>query len=266
MRHKEQTISLEQACLPSRCVLQGEAVPLRDGETVLPWTQEPWIQASALPVRRFGSLIGVLLVDSEIAPEQSQTMEELAEVFSLSLDRVSEIYRTRQALAKFEELAIKAIEKLSGQRRGHTSAVCQLAADLAEFLDLSAQARKRLWSAALYHDVGQVLLEDQGRLAQELEHAEAGGQFLQQTELYSELAPLVSYHHRDFQEHPSLTLEQGILGLAEGFEEFLDSQTHLAFQAKLAIFFQEKSKSYHPEVVDALAGLIDSGRLDRLKN
>lgn len=260
----QQSCRLDEACLASRCALEGKTVSAHDQEGLLPWEPDA-SEAMAFPLIQHGTMVGVWLAPQGLAPESRSEAEELLETTALLLSGLRELDLTRCALVKFQELAVVATETVSDSEMGHTAQVCQLAADLGEFLDLSAQSRRRLWSAALYHDTGKVLLRESGSLDREMQHPEASAKFLQQTELYSDLAPLVAAHHRAYDAERPVTLEQGVLALAEDLVEFLKVQESLAFEASMAIFFQQNCRNHHPDVVDALAGLIDSGRLDRLR-
>lgn len=247
LRRQQEQLPLDNASLAGQCALDGD-VCRRDGHM-------------ALPVRRFGSLAGVLVVSEG----PLEDLEALAEVFALVMEPLLELDRVRQSLSGFQQLSATAVESLPDCHTGHIGSVCQLTAELAEYLDISQQARQRLWTAAQFHDLGKLILH--GRPPAEIEHRhpEAGADFLDQTGASSELVALVRSHHQSYDEAGELTIEQCILILAEAFEEFMVLNQHVDFQRKVSIFFQEKVRFHHPDVLDALAGLLDSGRLDRLR-
>lgn len=267
-RH-ETRLSLEENTLAGRCAMAGSS--LNEANKPVLASGKSWPNVTATPVRRFGSLIGVLLTGSQAsAPPE---IGELVETFALLAEPFSELDRARQALGQFQNMTVAAVEATKAVPDGHVAGICQLTADLAEYLDLSPQAKRRLWSAALYHDVGSLLLHREGSAEASRTHPKAGAQFLEATGVYRELAPFVATHHErhDGTGYPeglkgdALSIDQWVLCLAEDFQEFWELNPHLGFEVKLGIFFQEKASAHHPDVLDALAGLVDSGRLDRLR-
>lgn len=259
LRRNGEKVAMDNESLAGKCALAGEAQQ-SDGSL-------------ALPVRRFGSLMGILVVNGGNGEIPRAELEELGEGFALMSDTLEELDHARQALSQFQDLQVTAVEGLPEEYSGHVTSVCQLTADLAEYLDLSAQARRRLWSAALYHDVGKLLMQGRSKPEVDRGHAEEGAKFLSNSGTYASLADLVRHHHElyDGSGFPQglrgdqLSVEHWVLVLAEAFEDFLALNPHLGFEAKIGIFFKEKGRGHHPDVLDALAGLIDSGRLDRLR-
>ena len=258
LRCQNQRIPLDNETLAGRCALEAE-IRRENGQI-------------ALPVWRFGSLAGVLVVSGGPDELPLAELEALADGFALVIELQLELDRLRKSLTGFQELSVTAVENLPDCYTGHIAAVCQLTADLADYLDLSQQARERLWNAAQYHDVGRLIL--QGSLPAEIEHrhAEAGADFLERGGWSSDLVTLVRTHHERFDgtgplglKGDQLSIEQHILTLAEAFEDFLALNPHVEFKTKVGIFFQEKGRFHHPDVLDSLAGLVDSGRLDRLR-
>jgi putative nucleotidyltransferase with HDIG domain len=257
--HCEQ-LPLDNATLAGRCALDGEV------------QREEAPPQVAVPVRRFGSLAGVLVVQGGTGHPPLDELLQLAEGFALVMEPQRELDRARQALSGFQELAVAAVESLPECYTGHSAAVCQLTADLAEYLDLSQQARQRLWNAALYHDIGKLLLHGTLPAEMELRHAEAGADFLEQKAALTDVAALVRTHHERYDgtgpaglSGEQCSTEQYILILAEAFDEFLSLNPHVDFGVKVGVFMKEKGRFHHPDVLDSLAGLIESGRLDRLR-
>jgi len=270
LRRKGHQRGLDDDCLESRCLLQG-AVQTAE-QSAFEGSTRTWPRVVALPVRRFGSLLGVLVVGGAQEPRADE-LERLGEAYAMVAAPLAELFRSRQALSQFQELAVAAVESLDGVRSGHVAAVCQLTADLADYLDFSPQARRRLWNAALFHDLGRPLLRRLGNAEMDRTHPRSGADFLAASDLYSDLAPLVATHHERYDGSgfpdglagDQLTADQWVLGLAEDLDEFNELNQHLGFEVRMGIFFHEKARGHHPEVLDALAGLIDSGRLDRLR-
>lgn len=249
LKRNGESLPLDTVSLGGQCALSGQVVASPDGKE------------TATPVHRMGTLLGVLLSPS------GADLLPLCAVFGLVHPEVQGRDELRQAVSAFQDLCVTSVEAMSS-RRGHVAAVCKLAVDLAEFLDLSAQERRELSQAGLYHDLGKLILCDRGPTEVESRHAQAGAEFLQKSALLAPLASLVAHHHERYDgsgpngvSGDALSLSHWVLSAAEAFQEFSEQQAALELPNRVALFFQQRSTSHHPDVMDALAGLVDSGRL-----
>lgn len=243
-----ETLAVEAGSLPGQCAMYCE--PVQEGGK------------AAVPLTRFGSLVGVLV-------SQGGPFEELQELGRLA-GLVYEQVRSREEAAAYQassqELLARAADKLAPGGHGHVERVARVATELASLMDLSPQSRQEIWDAAHYHDVGWLVLE--GRPYEEIvqEHGQAGADFLAASQALVHLVPLVENHHRryDSPDRERVPMEAWVLALAEDLDEFWSTRKSAGFRANTGAFYKERAPGHHPEVVDALSGLIDSGKLEEI--
>ncbi len=235
-------LRVDSSTLQGTCALYCEPVERPEG--------------SAWPVTRFGSLIGVLSAD------QGQ-LEELAGAAGLMFEPVRIREEAATCLAALQGLLTAAVDRVAPGSTGHVARVARLALELGSMLDLSPQARQDLWDAAHFHDVGWLLLQHQSYEEQLSGHAEAGATFLEQTEALRLLSPLVEAHHQSYPAGKPVAVEAWILALAEELDEIF-SEHPGSLEEMTRDFYSKHARRHHPEVVDALSSVIDSGRLQEL--
>lgn len=235
---------VDETSLVGRCALYCESV--REASSV------------AVPVARFGSLLGVLRAENG-APE---ILEEYAVLVGLVHDLVRTRDEVRSLLSGTLELLVRATDLVVPQGAGHVERVARLSTKLASMMDLSAQSRQEVWDAAYYHDIGWLLLE--GSADAETLHASRGADFLETTGSLRRLAPLVAAHHLPYSEELRVPLEAWVLAMAEDVDEYFAARREQDYLDVTRAFLSERARLHHPEVVDALRGLFDSGRLARM--
>jgi hypothetical protein len=213
----------------------------------------------AVPVTHFGSLVGVL--EAQSAPG---ALEELAPLVGLVYDAVRSQEEERSMLATTQELLVQATDRALPEGSGHVERVAQLATRIAGLIDLSEQSQQELWDAAYYHDLGCLPLQGKAFDVIRAQHAEVGARLLEASGALSHLAPLVASHHlrySDTKNPERIPLEAWVLALAEDLDEFLTERRYQGWEESTREFYQERAPGHHPDVVDALSGLIDSGSL-----
>ncbi len=235
-------LGVDSSTLQGTCALYCEPVERPEG--------------CAWPVTRFGSLIGVL------SAAHGQ-LGELAGAVGLMYEPVRIREEAATCLAALQSLLTAAVDRVAPGSTGHVARVARLALELGSMLDLSPQARQDLWDAAHFHDVGWLLLQHQSYEEQLAGHTEAGAGFLEQTEALRLLSPLVENHHQSYPASKPVAMEAWILALAEDLDE-LFSEHPGTLEEKTRNFYSRNVGKHHPEVVDALSSLIDSGRIKEL--
>ena len=130
--------------------------------------------------------------------EDGPSKEEMVE----SYDKLYQEYiRTLEALTG-------ALDKRDGIDSGHSRRVANLAAPLAEIMGVSHEEREHIKLAALLHDVGKVLLNDQilskpGKLTDQeyyfiRQHPEMGQGIVGEVEFLKETTLYIRHHHERF--------------------------------------------------------------------
>ncbi|MFH0802329.1 MAG: HD domain-containing protein [bacterium] len=248
-----------------RCILT--AGPALDNEAGAEHANQ-----AAFPLVLHGRITGLIAAfDSPggFDAEKVALLAETARVLSLAADFFRDRINLDCLARQDRELCIRATDVLSPQGEGHVLRVARIAAGMAVKLDFSSTARERLWTAALYHDVGKIFL--QGRQPWEIDrlHPGEGRAFLEACGIFREAAPLVEAHHercdgtgfpRGLSEE-DLPLGAWVLSLAEAMEEFIREKRGHAISGILQSFYTLKGESHHPLALEALTALIDSGNL-----
>lgn len=235
---------VDETSLVGRCALYCESVA-EEGQL-------------AVPVERFGSLVGVLRADGASQAD----MEEFAVLVGLVHDLVSTRDEQRSLVSGTLDLLVRATDLVVPEGSGHVERVARLSTKLTNMMDLSSQSRQEVWDAAYYHDIGYLLMEGSEQ-ADEL-HATRGSDFLETTGSLRHLAPLVAAHHAVYCEDTRVPLEAWVLNMAEDVDGFFTTRREADYGEVTREFLASRASRHHPEVLDALRGLIDSGRLARM--
>ncbi len=225
----------------------------------------------SFPVLHWGSLIAVVLLEFDVEPDASTKAAicEAVDVLGVVGNSVLERERTAEFVLRTQELLVHAVEAQGKQ--GHVGRVSRVATALASMLDCSAQARAELMQAAQYHDVGLLAFPEPKSAAAVREHSQRGARLLECHPNLASVASLVEAHHEKYDgsgfpvghKNDELPLEAWILALTEDLVESWESAEG-SFEERVRIFFHSGARHHHPDAVDALCGLVDSGKLQNL--
>jgi hypothetical protein len=252
-----EVLEMDQRSLPGKCALLREQA--REDETL------------CVPVRHFGQLVGVLMVIADENTEMPSEVHDLLRVVGQVQEHVVIGEESRIYTERSRDLMVQAVEAL-GSGADHVKRVARLCTELAKLLDLSVQLKYDLFQAAQYHDVGLLALQSKSIDDAQRAHATAGAEFLRSARNLRHLAPFVEAHHERYDgtgfpkghAGDDLPIDCWVMPLAEHLDEFWQRSPHTDYRDKLKAFFQTEVAHHHPEVVDALCGLADSGRLEEI--
>ncbi|MGE0492411.1 MAG: HD-GYP domain-containing protein [Vulcanimicrobiota bacterium] len=267
LRRLGQEFGVDEQTQPGCCALYREVI---EGPGALPDDQQT-VHLS-VPVRHFGELVGVFSVASSGNGALKPHLIELARVAGVVCENVRQRQESAAYLDRSRDLLVRAVEAVSKEGTGHVGRVVRLSSELANLLDLSAQSRADLFAAAHYHDIGMLMVPSHSGFEAERAHPRAAAEFLAASNALRDLAPLVLAHHErydgtgfpDGKSGDDVPIEGWILALAEDLDEFWQASYKTDFRENLADFFARRVAGHHPDVVDALCGLADSGRLAAL--
>jgi diguanylate cyclase (GGDEF)-like protein/putative nucleotidyltransferase with HDIG domain len=178
--------------------------------------------------------------------EEARRMHEDAELMALLEKEVQQDAMQREGVTlehlretytlKIVSSLTSVLERRDEQMRGHAHRVSNLATAIAQQMRLNGKQVFQITMAALLHDVGKVampdaLLQKTGRLSsseQALieEHTALGAQILEANPFSSDLAPVVRYHHEQwdgsgYPEHlvgEHIPLAARIIAVAEAYD------------------------------------------------
>ncbi|MCK8824924.1 HD-GYP domain-containing protein [Fuchsiella alkaliacetigena] len=167
-----------------------------------------------------------------------------------------------------------AMDLISSTVNGHHQRVAYIAGKLAEELKIPKRKREHLILASALHDVGALSLQERlDTLNFELDvsdslglskHAILGYQLIDEFEPFVEIAPLVLYHHVDWEKGAGsefrgeqIPWESHILHLADRIDVLIKSEAGILGQVDriCAKIVEEAGNKFVPEIVEAFTGL-----------
>lgn len=235
----------------------------------LPWPDELPCKVGyrlAQPVFHWGSLTGVLCLGFDQRPEALERFSEVERAVGILGDRVAHKEQSDRFMARCMEFLVQAVEARVKDK--HVDRCCKLTAKLAHMLDCSPQVRSHLMEAAQCHDIGLLSFADPTSAEALREHPRVAATLLRLRPEMTEVAALVAHHHERYdgsgtpegKRGDELPLECWVLSLVEDFVEQWEASLS-SYDSKVREFFSERAKHHHPDVVDALCGLVDSDQL-----
>ncbi|MCA9777669.1 MAG: HD domain-containing protein [Candidatus Eremiobacteraeota bacterium] len=266
--HRDEVLELGQEHQPGACALSLRMID----DQSLEWPESLSVRGDyrmALPIFNWGSLSAVVCLSFEAKPP---SLEGLA-VVEKALGSIGEKVRNQDRISQFvdrsKELWVQAIEAQG--KKGHVERILRLSSALAEMLDLSAQVQAELVQAAQYHDIGQLTFADPTTAQARKDHPLIGAGLLHHHPELSGVALLVETHHERFDgsglpkglSGNEVPMEGWVLALSEDVVEQWEGSLE-KFETKVRNFFEGPAKHHHPDVVDALCGLVDAGKLQEI--
>lgn len=195
--------------------------------------------------------------------------------FKLYLDGQRQQYSIIRAFAA-------ALDAKDTYTQGHSSRVAAYTAQIATEMGLPEQRIRRLYDAALFHDIGKIgvpdsILQKPSALTPEeraiiQRHPQTGVDILRNLDSYQDLLPFILHHHefydgRGYPDHTKgdeLPLDTYILGAADAFDAITSDRPYRSGrspQAAASILMAESGKQFHPRVVETISAMVARGAL-----
>jgi len=177
----------------------------------------------------------------------------------------------------------QAIDAKDGFTRGHADRVSRIAGAIAREMSLSEKTIEQIELAGMLHDIGKIGVEDQilmkpARLdphEQELmrRHPIYGASILEPSESLRPLAPLVLYHHENYdgsgypegRKGDDIPLGSRIIIVADAYEAMTSDRIYrkaIGHERAMDQLNRYKGIQFDPKVVRALGTLIEKGGPD----
>jgi putative nucleotidyltransferase with HDIG domain len=247
------------------------------------------------------AFVGLLLLGARVSGEpfsqiELELMEEMAAVLALRIEDV----RTRRRLAgqlkelrrvnrQMQQIYFETVRALAGVIDGpedeagnsHSVRVAALSSEIARRLGLSAERRRRLYLAALLHDLGKQLIQreilgkrgplDDSERQIIQEHSTAGFELISHLHFpWGDVAEIIRHHHErlDGKGYPDrlkgdqISLEAKILMMAEAFDSMTTDQPwrpRLAFEQVVRQIQDNLGLQFEPAIVKALCESVQAG-------
>ncbi|MCD6462191.1 MAG: HD-GYP domain-containing protein [Thermotogae bacterium] len=236
-----------------------------------------------IPLRFFENAEGILILRKPYVRMSFQLKEELKMAHQLARI-IASFYSMRRLLKRMgkfhKSVAIaftRAMELYSVYTKGHSERVARYATTLGEKMGLSRETIRRLFWAALLHDIGKIgvplyILEKPGNLEggeYELvkKHTVWGWEILNQIEGMAEIAKIVRHHHEryDGRGYPDglmgeeIPLEARIIAVVDSFDAMKNDTPYrkaLRAQEILKELVDNKGKQFDPMIVEMFLELL----------
>jgi hypothetical protein len=266
--YREQVWPLEPNHQPGECARSLRRVEDQN----LPWPEALTVRGDyriALPIFNWGSLNAVVCLAFDEKPAELEGLRTVQRALGSLGEKVHHRDMTFKFVNRCKELLVQAVEAQG--TKGHIERCSRLGSALAEMLDLSDQVQVDLMEAIQFHDIGKLTFVDPTSAQAVRDHPLVGAGILTDHPELRRIAQLVESHHERFDgsgspkgvEGNDLPLEAWVLALVENVVEHWEGSLE-TFESKVRQFFNGPAKHHHPDVVDALCGLVDSGRLQEI--
>jgi|GEM_PF-3600246 len=273
------SIPIDDGSPEGKCVLDSDTVICPGDKTARAEGAAPEGNGSSvtIPVYDHGHIEAVMTVyglHDEPSREEIELLKDLAAIMPAGLKNVIAVEDLSNFSSHIGDFMMQSVDCLSAQGPGHVKRVVNLSGELASFLELSRAEREMLWTSALYHDSGTVLLWDRSAWEVERLHPRAGCEFLDSIRILRNAAPLVLNHHERYDGSgfpggiggDEAPLAHWVLALAEDAEEYVQGKKGFTLGDICSGFYRERAESHHPLAVEALSFIIDAGRFRRIFN
>lgn len=166
--------------------------------------------------------------------------------------------------------------------QGHSETVSNLAQDIAHWLHLSQADAACIVRAALFHDIGKIVLPDSIFVKQEAltdddhavirEHSRMGAEIVKTIPLLQDTTDIIKHHHEryDGRGYPDglkgdkIPMGSRIIVIADAFDAITTGRTVFGkcdVESALSIMQLEKGRQFDPELIDAFVAMIRAGRM-----
>ena len=257
-----------------------------------------WLISLPLRAHQDAEPLGVLTIytwrPEGFEPEEKEMLDELAGDIGFAIDsfrqKESVTKLTAERTANYEETIfsfVDMIEQRDTYTAGHTQRVAQYCQAIASEMGLEFNDIKKLYKAAILHDIGKVATPDSvllkpGKLTK-LDydliklHAFAGYEMLSNIEMYQELAVIILHHHErhdgtgypDGLKGEEIPLLARIMAVGDAFDAMTTNRIYKAKKELPEALAELKAFSgtqFHPEVIKAAVKVLADVKISNAIN
>ncbi len=191
-----------------------------------------------VPLKLDRGIIGVLeLVNKKrgsFTPEDEEFISYFAEQAAVSIERTQFVEDEKNYEMYLTNILIDAMENRP-EKQGHSRRVAKYTLLMARALNMSESEKKRLYRASLLHDIGFLKIGPDVVSIEEFQrHPRLGSEMLQPINFYSDIAPLILYHHERYDgtgyptmlKGESIPLEARMIYIAEAFDAMMSGNSY----------------------------------------
>jgi putative nucleotidyltransferase with HDIG domain len=211
--------------------------------------------------------------------EEKRLLETLASQAAIAIENARLFEDTQRTYYDTLRSLAGALEARDSYTRGHSQRVADLSLKLAEKLDVDADERREIYSAALLHDIGKIGVRDEillkpGKLSDdEMEtirsHPIFGDAILAPLKFLGKVTGMVKHHHErwDGKGYPDelaaeqIPLASRIVAVSDTYDALTSDRPYRSrrtHEEALAIIKEESGAQFDPSVVDALLSVMSA--------
>lgn len=221
------------------------------------------------PLKAQAGVIGVLAVlNKEGGHNYRQRDEEilcyLAEQAAISILKTKFAEDQKNYEIHLTDLVLETIDVQHPDKKGHAYRVARYSNVLANALEMPMQDKKRLYFASLLHDIGFLKIGNDEAYDKNvfMQHPVIGYEMLKPITFYSEIAPIILYHHLRYDGNgypPSklsgeqIPLEARIIAIAEVFDTMTSPSSYkvpVSYEDALQELKHMAGTQFDPGLVD----------------
>jgi putative nucleotidyltransferase with HDIG domain len=193
-----------------------------------------------VPLRMSAGVVGALeLIRDKPRPfsfEDEEILSYFADQAAISLERARFYEDQKNFEIHLTNILIDAMESSVHEKKGHARRTAKYALLMAGALNMSEEEKKRLYKAALLHDIGflKINLDEVTSMRQYRQHSGIGYEMLKPINFYADIAPIIRHHHErhDGSGYPdglrgwAIPIESRIIAIAEAFDAMVSRDSY----------------------------------------
>ncbi len=185
-----------------------------------------------VPMKVDHRVIGVIQHTGDtFTQEDEDILQHFANQAAISIDRTRFMEDRRVYEIHITNMLVEIMDNFLFEKKGHARRVAKYSLLIADEIGLAEGRKKKLYQAALLHDIGFLRMPSTGITdrRQYQSHSELGYQMLSPINFYKEVSNIILHHHERYDGlgYPSgligeqIPLESRILAIAEAFDAMI---------------------------------------------
>jgi HD-GYP domain-containing protein (c-di-GMP phosphodiesterase class II) len=195
--------------------------------------------------------------------QDEEIISYLADQAAISIARAKFYEDQKNYEIHITNMLLEAIDSNLSGKLEHSKRVANYSNIIAREINMSEQARKRLYFSSLLHDVGflKIRADDRSTPSVFKKHPVIGYEMIQPITFYADVAPFILYHHERYDgtgypeglEGEAIPLGARILAIAEAFDAMVSDSTYkkpLTFDGAILELQRNAGTQFDPWLVE----------------
>jgi putative nucleotidyltransferase with HDIG domain len=221
-----------------------------------------------IPLMMKTGIIGVIELlnkkEGFYGQKDKELISYLADQAAISIARARFFEDQKNYEIHLTDMLLDSIDFHIPEKAGHSKRVARYSSILARAINMSEERQKRVYFASLLHDIGFLKIRAEEYYNEEVykKHPVIGYEMIRPITFYSDIAPIILYHHEryDGSGYPNglqgdkIPLETRIISIAEAFDVMISKTSYkipMDFEAALGELKKNAGTQFDPVLVDA---------------